>query len=229
MLPAGEADDLSAGDSLRRLWGLANDLNDTGQLLNDLGTWRWGDKSGPVSIREVAENSWRWITEAEADAARSFEIEGDCTVEADKRDLEIAVSRLLHWLAQRRTATPFDEEPLVSVKCRDDVDGPTIIFEDRSQRLNKKLRADMFAPFTQAVPVPFSPDAELAEAEEPGPGEAGGKPRRRGGRYLPLYLAKVIVEGRYHGTLKDHSDDEDLKDLSYRHRIVMRFPPARKA
>jgi CheY-like chemotaxis protein len=231
LLPSEGDDAPAVEESLGRLWGLANDLTDTGQMLNDLDIRRRSYRSMPVSVRDIVVTSWQWITEGEPDAASSFEVEGDCTVEADRRDLEIAVSRLLHWLAQRRDATPFDEAPLVSVKCRDDLDGPTVIFEDRSQRLNKKLRADMFAPFTQAVPVPFAPFTEAAPAEVGGaaPGEVvGGGVPRRVSRYLPLYLAKVLVEGRYHGTLKDHSDDEDIKNLSYRHRIVMRFPSAVK-
>jgi hypothetical protein len=133
--------------------------------------------------------------------------------------LEIAISRLLHWFAQRRPLTPFDKEPLISIKCSEAAAGPTIIFEDRSQRLNKKLRADMFAPFTQAVPIPFESGVEHFDSSETGE-------FKHAGRYLPLYLAKMLVEGRYHGTLEDRSDDDDLKDLSYRHRIVMKFPPS---
>ncbi|OLE51234.1 MAG: hypothetical protein AUG51_23665 [Acidobacteria bacterium 13_1_20CM_3_53_8] len=228
MLPAEETGGSLAEDSLWRMRNLANDLVDTGELLNDLQNRRWDEKSSPVSIKEIAETSWRWITQAEEVPGKSFEIVGDCTVEADRRDLEIAVSRLLHWLAQRRAATPFDEEPLVSLQCRKDEDGPIIVFEDKSQRLNKELRANMFAPFTQAVQVPFTSEAESLESKgHASEAAAENVGRKRAGRYLPLYLAKVLVEGRYHGTLEDHSDDEDLKELTYRHRIVMRFPPSR--
>lgn len=232
MLPSREGGEVSVSqDSLDRLWDLSADLNDTGQLLAHLESKRWNEKSEPISLREVAEMTWGWITQAEKTPEGSFNVEGDCILKADRGDLEIAISRLLHWFAQRRPLTPFDEVPLVSVKCSETDTGPTIIFEDRSQRLNKKLRAEMFAPFAQAVPVPvpFGSEVEPLEsnetARETSPFEDG---RKHAGRYLPLYLAKMLVEGRYHGTLEDHSDEGDLKDLPYRHRIVMQFPRGAK-
>lgn len=206
LLPVPDRSEFSwPEDSLRQLWDLADDLNDTGQLLRELDSKQWEGKREPVSIREIASMSWRLITRAEENSERGFKIEGDCTVVADRRDLEIAVSRLLHWLAQRRTATPVNEESLITIKCRDDAAGQTIIFEDKSQRLSKQLRNKLFTTFSQAVPVPFTSEST--------------------GRYLPLYLAKMLVEGRYHGALEDHSDDEDIQDRNYGHRIVMQFPP----
>jgi ActR/RegA family two-component response regulator len=235
ILPTPGEDELSLPeDSLGRLWNLADDLTDTGQLLTHLENIRWDENSRLVSAREIAETSWEWIVQAEGKLGKGFTIEGNCTIEADRGDLEIAVSRLLHWFAQRLEHTPFDVDPLVSVKCLEDAAGPTIIFEDRSQRLNTKLRENMFAPFTQAVPIPLTFDEgenakQGASAETASGDTATGEMRRKhAGRYLPLYLAKMLVEGRYHGTLEDHSDDEDLKDRSYGHRIVMQFPPDRK-
>ena len=211
----------------KRLRDLADDLNETGQLLMHLENRRWDDKSDPVSVKEVAEMAWGWITQSEEDPSQGFMVEGDCTVEADRNDLEIAISRLLHWFSQRREYTPYGAEPLVSVICKAAPDGPTIIFEDKSHRLNEKLREDMFVPFTQAVPIPFMSETEVLERSAAAPDVAaaeGGRKQKLTGRYLPLYLAKMLVEGRYHGTLEDHSDDEDLKDLTYGHRIVMQFP-----
>jgi ActR/RegA family two-component response regulator len=222
MLPTKDDGEMSVSrDSLRRLWDLAADLNDTGQLLAHLESKRWNDKSEPMSLREVAKVAWGWITQGEKNPDAEFSVEGDCIVVADRSDLDIAVSRLLHWFAQRRECTPFGEERLVSVVCSEDQNGAIVIFEDRSQRLNKRLRADMFAPFTQAVPVPFASDVVASEKSEAASGETSYK---HTGRYLPLYLAKMLVEGRYHGTLEDHSDDEDIRARTYGHRIVMRFP-----
>jgi hypothetical protein len=208
---------------------LASDLDNTGQLLRGLEDRRWEAKSELVSIKEIAENSWRLITTDEENPEKSFAVEGDCVVEADRDDLKIAVSRLLHWLAQRRELTPAGEEPLVTVQCTDEGGSPTIVFEDKSQRLNKKLRKDMFVPFSQAVPVPFTPEVKTEESQgiaaEAAAGKREDKPE---GRYLPLYLAKMLVEGRYGGSLKDHSDDVDIKDRKYGHRIVMQFLPSGK-
>jgi DNA-binding NarL/FixJ family response regulator len=229
LLPVQDQDEFSwPEDSLRQLWDLADDLNDTGQLLRELEASRWEGKSEHISIKEVAETSWRLLTQAENDSEKGFKIEGDdCFVEADRRDLEIAVSRLLHWLAQRRAATPRGQEPLVTVKCRDDVAGATITFEDKSQRLSKKLREEMFDTFSQAVPVPLT--SGPSQTSGSGATTTKREEAKLQGRYLPLFLAKMLVEGRYHGTLEDRSDDEDMQDRSYGHRIVMHFPPNRKA
>jgi ActR/RegA family two-component response regulator len=223
MLPSRDKDERSwPENSLSRLWRLADDMSDTGELLRDLEERRWSDKSELVSVKAIAESAWSWITEGEEHANESFEISGDCMIETDKRDLDVAVSRLLFWLAQRRSATPVNEAPLVTVKCIDHIDGPTIIFEDRSQRLHQNLRAEMFAPFSQAVQVPFA--LESMATVDNGAQVAAAEHDSNPGRYLPLYLAKMLVEGRYHGRLEDHSDDKDLKDRTYGHRIVMQFP-----
>jgi hypothetical protein len=42
------------------------------------------------------------------------------------------------------------------------------------------------------------------------------------GTYFPLYLVKMLVEGRYHGLLKDQSDE--ITAHPYGHRIVMQLP-----
>ncbi|HXQ33361.1 MAG TPA: hypothetical protein VN843_05010, partial [Anaerolineales bacterium] len=226
MLPAREQEERSwPEDSLSRLWSLADDLSDTGDLLRDLEERRWGERLELVSMREIAEMAWRWITHDEENPQRSFAMIGDCLVEGDRRDLDIAVSRLLHWLAQRRAATPIDEEPLVTVRCSETSAGPSIVFEDKSQRLHKKLREEMFATFSHAVPVPFNLEFETTESAKSGAEDAAGKSASKLGRYLPLYLAQMLIEGRYHGTLEDHSDDEDLKDRKVGHRVVMQFPP----
>lgn len=227
LLPVPNYDEVSwEVDSLRQLWDLADDLKDTGQLLRELKHESEGGME-PVSIEKVARTAWELITSGEEDAEKEFKVEGDCIVVADSRDIEIAVSRLLHWLAQRRAATPPDKEPLVTVRSlEDEARQPTIIFEDRSERLNEKLRREMFATFSQAVPVPLPSESAAAESQ-PAASEARkergeGKPE---GLYLPLYLAQMLVEGRYHGTLEDHSDDADIRERSYGHRIVMQFPP----
>lgn len=227
LLPVPNYDEFSwEKGSLRKLWDLADDLKDTGELLREFEGEPEG-KMEPVSIEKIARTAVELLASGEDGAEKEFKVEGDCIVVADSRDIEIAVSRLLHWLAQRRTATPPDKEPLLTVKCLEDEAGrPTVIFEDRSERLNEKLRGEMFATFSQAVPVPLPSESAAAESQ-PAASEAG-KEKGQGnleGLYLPLYLAKMLVEGRYHGTLEDHSDDEDIRGRGYGHRIVMQFPP----
>jgi hypothetical protein len=113
-------------------------------------------------------------------------------------------------------------EPGLKIECESNKDLVTITFEDNSHRLPQKLRDDLFAPFTQAISTPFAA-IEGTRGTESGAETPGGN-RLNSGRYLPLYLAKMLVEGRYRGLLEDHSDE--IKERSYGHRIVMQFPAA---
>lgn len=202
-------------DSLIQLNNIAEDLSDTGELLTHIEKRQWKDQDvRPVSAREAIEEAWGSVALACGEPAGDFVIEGDCAVPVDRDDLEIITSRLLHWFAQRRSTRPFDVEPLVSVKCETTEGRPTITFEDTSYRLDERLRAEMFAPFTQAVPIPFVGFSGK---------NTSGQEVKRIGRYLPLYVAKMLVEGRYLGVLEDRSDE--ISGHTYGNRIVMQFPP----
>ncbi len=113
-------------------------------------------------------------------------------------------------------------EPVIKIKCESSGNEVTVIFEDTSARLPEELRDDMFAPFTQAISTPFA-EIDGAKPEE---GETNTEKTAKNppstGRYLPLYLAKMLVEGRYHGLLKDNSNE--IKEHDYGHRILMQFP-----
>jgi len=82
-----------------------------------------------------------------------------------------------------------------------------VFFEDRSRRLDPKLRAEIFFPLTQSVPIPF--------------GNLIKQNNKVSGKYLPLFLAKTLVP-----SLTDCSDDDDLKNKPYGHRFMMQFPLA---
>jgi hypothetical protein len=121
---------------------------------------------------------------------------------------------------------PLDIERVIQINCEATDSGATITFEDNSHRLPKRLREDLFAPFTQAISTPF---ADIDGANRNANHGSTGKAERshlNTGRYLPLYLAKMLVEGRYHGLLEDHSDE--ITERNYGHRILMQFPAANK-
>lgn len=194
-------------EGLQRLGELADDLDVTGQYLTHLANQKWPDKCERVSIREMVEDTWELISRPEGHLPKKPNIQGDCKVWAQRRDVQMIVSRLLQWLAYRSEATPVNIEPEVKIECKTSGGCATVIFEDNSERLPRELRADLFAPFTQTISTPF-------------PTIEGSNPRT--GRYLPLYLAKMLVEGRYLGRLEDRSDE--IKGQSYGHRIRMQLP-----
>jgi DNA-binding NarL/FixJ family response regulator len=210
-------DSIEQGE-LKRLKELADDLNDTGQLLFQIENRDWQNESEAVSVGQVVTTAWNLVAGSEDDLTLKPDLQEDCMVRAQRNDLEIIFSRLLQWFTYRKDFRPFEAEPLISVKGETTPEGVSITFEDNSYRLPKKLREDMFAPFTQAISTPFaSIDSAMGTKAE-----TSAKNRSNTGRYLPLYLAKMLVEGRYHGLLQDKSDE--IEQHSYGHRILMRFP-----
>jgi hypothetical protein len=222
---------LSVGQEIRdsleplkmgRLELLANDLGDTGELLIQLENGGWKEAVKILSMKEVVLAAWDSIAHSVPQPPPQLELRGDCTVEAQRSDLEIIVSRLLQWLAHRHAATSHCVDPFIRIDCGVTADAATVLIEDNSLRLHKRLRADLFAPFTQAISTPFSGaemKAEAAAATVPGAERSAGL---MSGRYLPLYLAKMLVEGRYHGLLQDRSDE--IGEQSYGHRLLIQFP-----
>jgi CheY-like chemotaxis protein len=196
-------------EGLERLGELADDLDVTGQYLTHLANQKWPDQCESVSIREMVEATWESISKPDDHLPKKPNVQNDCEVWAQKRDVQMIVSRLLQWLADRSDATPVKVEPEVRIECSTSGGSATVIFEDNSERLPKELRDDLFAPFTQAITTPF-------------PTLEGPYPQT--GRYLPLYLAKMLVEGRYLGRLEDHSDE--IKGQRYGHRILLQLPAA---
>lgn len=214
-------DGLESDGIEQRLSELANDLNDTGQYLTQLDNRTWREEGTFVSVRDVVKSSWELIR-AEEQPVPKLDFDGDCTVRAQGNDMMIIVSRLLQWFLYRSKNVPVDVEPVITVRCEETGGGVTAVFEDTSHRLPKKLREDLFAPFTQAISTPFdnlavAQTASLGDGDEP---PVIGPPTS--GRYLPLYLAKMLVEGRYRGILEDHSDE--ITEQIYGHRVVMHIP-----
>jgi len=213
-------------EDMEQLEDLANDLKDTGQYLTQLESRRWYEGSSNISIKEVATAAWDVVARAAGQSALKLELQGDCNVQARSDDVVIIISRLLQWFVYRSKALPVDVEPIIKLKCEVAGGTVTVTFEDNSYRLPKKLREDLFIPFTQAISTPFADIGRSQPSRESGVAETAETGQQNSGRYLPLYLAKMLVEGRYQGFLNDHSDE--ITEHSYGHRIVMQLPAAIK-
>ena len=206
-----------ATDNDEQLQDLANDLSYTGQYLDQIGD----DKVESVSIREVIDTAWKYVAPFGENAVlETPQMIGSCQVMAQKSGLELAVSRLLQWFIHRSKNVPLNVKPAIRINCETDERATRITFQDNSHRLPKTLREGLFAPFTQAISTPFPPLGNLLTAR--GRKRAAGGSKTEPGRYLPLYLAKFLVESRYRGRLEDHSDE--IIEHTYGNRILMQFP-----
>ena len=196
--------------SYKRLMLLGEDLLDTGQVLMPLEANGVGAKANgrPVSeeegilVAEVMHDSWEDLGAQTSLEGLKLAVEGDCRVQAARDDIRIAAMRLFQWMAQRRIDTEPDGQPAITVRCVETGESALIIFEDRSPRLSERLRRHLFSPFTLAVMPPSGENAK-------GPG-----------LYLPLYLAKMLVEEKNGGWLDDRSNELPGE---IGHRLVMRF------
>lgn len=189
---------------------LADDLIDTGYILWNNVT-KVEKVSQTISLEALVYSAWSWIEEGNKDKKQklpSLYIKNFFQISANKEDLEVAFARLLNWLVLRAPLTPKELEPTVTIKCEKIDNQVNVFLEDNSRRLDTKLRAQIFSPLTQAIPIPF--DNLIYQGE------------KVSGKYLPLFLAKTLVP-----SLTDCSDDEDLKDKSYGHRFMMQFPSAK--
>src|SRR5207302_1628083 len=104
----------------------------------------------------------------------------------ERNDLLLAVLRVLQWMVQRTDKVPAGIRPKIVVGYSASAEAVEISFSDLSQRLSPRLRQRLFDPFTQVSTAP--------------PLSEGAK---RPGQYLPLYLAKVLVEIKHNGSLED--------------------------
>jgi DNA-binding NarL/FixJ family response regulator len=197
--------------SHKRLMLLGEDLMETGQVLMPLETNGSEAKAdgrpaqGPpsITVAQVVRDAWEDVGALPYSKDLEFVVEGDCRAQAARDDVRIAASRLLQWMIQRRIDVESGTKPLITVRCSEEAGVARISFEDRSRRLSERLRAHLFSPFSLSVMQPSGENVK-------GPG-----------LYLPLYLAKMLVEEKNGGWLEDHSDEIPGE---VGHRLVMRFP-----
>lgn len=202
-----DAQDLRAeSDTHHKLAAMADDLWRTGAILSSAWSRPLTDAAPSFEMSELIQSVSFDSRQSPPAGGLDFAIEGTCHVRAIREEMRVVVKRLLQWLVHRGAETPLGARPRVHVRCAELEDGPLIVFEDGSRRLPAELRARLFEPFATLVPATT------------GVGEGGP------GLSLPLYLAKVLVEEKYGGSLEDATDEMDGE---VGHRLVMRFGPAR--
>jgi ActR/RegA family two-component response regulator len=204
----------SLDDSIvKNLRAMANDLTESGNLLRHIEKPLDETVEYPsLSAKEILEEVWEDIKLAEElDDNFIFEIdkiESDCNLESQENDLYVVFSRLLQWFVKRPFPTSPDTKPTIKIQCQSKGNESIIIFTDKSNRLDEKIRKELFAPFTQSIAIPFK-NLSGKEDEKQVPGQ-----------YLPLYIAKMIVEVKYGGELIDCSNE---LDGTLGHKLVLRF------
>lgn len=201
-------------EPFRKLKALALDLRTTGEQLSMLQaaaeeTARHEADTIPVNVSEVMRQAWEEMREQFSTEDIVFEESGSPQVLAiERNDLLLAVLRVLQWMVQRTDKVPAGIRPKIVVGYSASSETVEISFSDVSQRLSPRLRQRLFDPFTQVSTAP--------------PLSEGAK---RPGQYLPLYLAKVLVEIKHNGSLEDRTDA--LEGVCG-HRLIMCFPAAKK-
>jgi hypothetical protein len=142
-------------------------------------------------------------------------------------DFWLSSLRILQWMVQRKKETPGNVSPEISVRCIKNCDKVDVFFEDRSRRIRRSLRQKLFDPFTQSSRPPLP----KLIGEPTGTGAVALQPIEdvKPGLYLPLYLAKILVEVKHNGELLDQSDEVDTEPGEFSsegklgHRFVMRL------
>jgi K+-sensing histidine kinase KdpD len=132
----------------------------------------------------------------------------DFTLAIEENDLFVAVLRVLQWFAQREDKVST-EAPSIDVEYSRRNDRLQISFTDQSRRLGSELRQRLFEPFTQ-----------IATSTKP---PKDGKDDERPSLYLPLYLAKTLIDTKNKGLLEDRTD-ELPNDSKVGHRFTISFP-----
>jgi signal transduction histidine kinase len=197
----------------QKLKKLALDLQATGNEFSQLSGGAVSAAVGaprPVSVSSVVKRAMEEIEGqfllerlelVERNSAEGFDLA------IEQNDLFVTVLRVLQWMAQREDKTPIEvEKPTIEIAYVRNEERDEIHFTDQSRRLGVHLRQKMFEPFTQATP----PITSTKEDEEELPG-----------LYLPLYLAKMLVEVKNNGSLEDRSDQ---LEGAHGHRFVISFP-----
>ena len=202
-----------------RLQSMADDLQETGVILTNVAQSLDRSEMTRVQMTSLIMDAWEDLRDAWQLSDIKFNLDGECSVYADQDDLYIIVARVLQWLAQRRAATEPPFQPTIIVHCESDDRSARLIFEDRSKRLLANLRERLFEPFTLAAPSARGLAAARQSAEAEISVEDIKASARRPG-YLPLYLAKTLVEEKYHGWFEDKSDEMEGE---VGHRLVMQL------
>jgi DNA-binding NarL/FixJ family response regulator len=196
---------LSKHEEFNCLQRIVEDLRTTGTMLDSLSQAKLMTEDGfqkvtAFSLKDLIQSVWADMSIR--NAGEVFHVDGDCSVRAFPADLSIVISSLLRWMAGRFIHTPEGIEPHISVCCRENQKEIEAIFEDRSERLNTALRERIFDLF------------------------AGGNHNEQNYIYSSMYVARVILENRYEGSLEEVSEEiaMDRFPSQVGHRFRIRLP-----
>lgn len=211
---AVEENEIESGKPyFQKLKKLALDLKATGTEFSHLATLGEtgqdvSEPSKPISALSVIHEAKKQVEEQFTFERLRIDTESkDFELTIDRDDLLVAVLRVMQWMAQREDKTPPDIiAPTLNVVFAESNGRREIHFSDQSRRLNSQLRQKLFEPFTESA----SRTVLTNEDKEEWPG-----------LYLPLYLAKMLIEVKNNGFLEDRSDQLESKSG---HRFVMSFP-----
>jgi len=211
---AAEAKEVDTdGEFFQKLKKLALDLQATGNEFSQLTSLQTGpdapaQKLEPVSISATVQQAWEELKDQFiVDNIKLIKRGEDFTLTIEKNDLLVAVLRVLQWMAQREEKVPTEiSAPTVEVEFTRRQDRLEISFTDESRRLGDQLRQKLFEPFTQVAMTKMKPHEPTEE---------------RAGLYLPLYLAKMLIQVKNRGSFEDRT--YELQSTNG-HRFVMNFP-----
>jgi DNA-binding response OmpR family regulator len=202
----------SNGDSsnaLLPLRALAEELKESGELLNALATP--ADSGMPADDGELFDThaliraAWDDLSaRGQIDSSFQFEISGDGAAVRRPDLFQAACYRILLWLTRRAVEYPPGTAPGIVVYI-DRTPSVSIRFEDGSVRLERPFRKRLFEPYAAPYLEPVTSSKDK-------------------GRRLGLFLARAIVEAQK-GTLEDQSDELPGEEIG--HRLVVNLPYAR--
>ena len=201
---------------VKKLRAMANDLTESGNLLRHIEKpLDETIKYAPLSLKKILNEVWEDIKQAEEiKDDLVIQIESDCGIEVEENDLYVVLSRLLQWFVKRSSLSAIEDGRFVKFDCKMNENESIISITDNSKRLSETIRKELFAPFTQSIAIPFKDLTPLKKnADESGSEHVAGQ-------YLPLYIAKMIVEVKYGGELTDRSGD---LEGTLGNRFILRF------
>lgn len=220
---SGEVD--STKDFFQKFKALSTNLRHTGESLSSLFKEKVDETTSVYkvtpSVIKVIEDAWKEAQEQFNAFDVPMEIEGkDFSLPISHEDLFPAAMRVFQWMVQRKDKTVANVQQRITVALTRDDEQAEIVFSDQSRRLGERLRRVLFDPFTQATLTPPLPTGGDDDDED--------NDKKKAGRYFPLFLAKMLVEVKYNGSLADKTGALESEGAKHGHRFAMSFPLERE-
>jgi CheY-like chemotaxis protein len=209
---AMDQDEADAGAAhLQQLAELQEELQDAGQVLSNLVAQLDHHKASDYSAlpapavraRAVLEKAWHAVPRP-SHMTDALCVEDDVEVVGSDEDLGRVFQALLQWMVQRAAFLGEGAKGKITARCTAGAERAEIIIDGPGRRLPRPIREELFMPLTDAVLEP--------------PTEKHPEGRRL---VLALYVARMLLAVRHHGTLEDRSD---ALAAPQGHRFVVTLP-----